>query len=250
MCLIVVGWRVHGEFPLAVAANRDEFHRRPTTAAAEWAEHPGIYAGRDLEAGGTWLGIGPGGRFAAVTNVREPGGAAGQRSRGELPRRFLAGDDTAATYCRQVDGSAYAGFNLLASDGHSLWYCSNRDPVAARELPPGIYGLSNHLLDSPWPKLLTARERFAAALEHLPDPEPMFCILADDEIVPDTELPETGVPLEWERMLSAIFVRSPAYGTRASTVLTVAADGQLRFEERSFGADGSQLQSSRISTGV
>lgn len=250
MCLIVVGWRVHSGFPLAVAANRDEFHRRPTAAATGWADHPGIYAGRDLEAGGTWLGIGHDGRFAAVTNVREPGGQPGRVSRGELPRRFLTGDASAAEYCRQVDGTAYAGFNLLASDGHRLWYCSNRDQVAPRELPPGIYGLSNHLLDSPWPKLLTARERFAVALANLPDPEPMFGLLADDEIVPDTELPETGVPLEWERMLSAIFVRSPAYGTRASTVLTVAADGHLSFEERSFGADGSWLQSSRISTGV
>jgi uncharacterized protein with NRDE domain len=250
MCLIVVGWHAQRGFPLAVAANRDEFHHRPTATAAEWADHPGIYAGRDLEAGGTWLGIGRGGRFAAVTNVREPGAGPGRISRGELPRRFLAGDISAAAYCHQVDGAAYAGFNLLVSDGHSLWYCSNRDKVAARELPPGIYGLSNHLLDSPWPKLLTARERFAAALASLPDPEPMFGILADDEIVPDTELPETGVPLEWERMLSAIFVRSAAYGTRASTVLTVTADRYLRFEERSFGPDGRRLQSSRISTGV
>lgn len=250
MCLIVVGWRAHPGFTLAVAANRDEFHRRPTSAAAEWADHPGTYGGRDLEAGGTWLGIGRGGRFAAVTNVREPGRESGRVSRGELPLRFLASDISAAHYCRQVDGAAYAGFNLLASDGRSLWYRSNRDSVKARELPPGIYGLSNHLLDSPWPKLLTARERFAVALGNLPDPEPMFGILADDEIVPDTELPETGVPLEWERMLSAIFVRSPAYGTRASTVLTVAADGHLRFEERSFGPDGKLFQSSRISTGV
>jgi uncharacterized protein with NRDE domain len=250
MCLIVVGWRAHAAYPLAVGANRDEFHRRPTAAAAEWADHPGIYGGRDLEAGGTWLGVGRGGRFAAVTNVREPGREAGRVSRGELPLRFLAGDVSAAEFCRQVDGAAYAGFNLLASDGRSLWYCSNRDKVAARELPPGVYGLSNHLLDSPWPKLLSARERFADSLASLPDPEPIFGILADNEIVPDPELPVTGVPLEWERMLSAIFVRSPNYGTRASTVLTVAADDRLRFEERSFAADGSLLQSSRISTGV
>ena len=250
MCLIVVGWRVHAEYPLVVAANRDEFYARPTAAAAAWDDPPGIVGGRDLEAGGTWLGIGGDGRFAAVTNVREPGTAKGERSRGQLTLDFLAGRQSAAAYAREIDGAAFSGFNLLLADGKALWYIGNRDPRTPRELAPGIYGLSNHLLDSPWPKLLSARQRFAQALATLPDRATLFDILADDEVVADEELPETGVPLEWERLLSAIFVRSPTYGTRASTVVAMAADGRIAFEERSFGASGAPLQSSVISTGV
>ena len=143
----------------------------------------------------------------------------------------------------------YSGFNLLVGDGQSLWYCSNRG-AKPLELAPGVYGLSNHLLDSPWPKLLTARQRFSQALTHLPDREPLFGILADDEIVPDNELPDTGIPLDWERRLSAIFVRAEGYGTRASTVVVQAADGSIVFEERSFGPGGAATQSSLISTSV
>ena len=249
MCLIVVGWRVHPDYPLLVAANRDEFYERPTALAGCWPDAPEIIAGRDLEAGGTWLGITRSGRFAAVTNVREPGATPGIHSRGRLTRDFLAGHQHAADYVRQLPFADYSGFNLLAGDGNALWYCSNRgaSPVA---LAPGVYGLSNHLLDSPWPKLLTARQRFAAALPSVPELSALFEILADDEIVPDDELPATGVPLEWERRLSAIFIHSENYGTRASTVVLQAADGAITFEERSFGPHGQPLQSSLISTGV
>jgi uncharacterized protein with NRDE domain len=148
-----------------------------------------------------------------------------------------------------LDYAAYSGFNLLLSDGESLHYASNRGPLA-QSLLPGIYGLSNHLLDSPWPKLISARERFSAALNGLPASQAIFDILGDDEIVPDDQLPNTGVPLEWERRLSAIFVRSPDYGTRASTLVTVNVEKSLFFEERSFGPNGQPLQSSVISTGV
>lgn len=250
MCLIVIGWRVHAGFPLVVAANRDEFHARRTAAAAAWADVSGVFGGRDLEAGGTWLGARRDGRFAAVTNVREPGAPSGSRSRGHLTAGFLASDDGAGDYADAVTGTDYAGFNLLLCDGKALWYCSNRDRTSPRELPPGIYGLSNHLLDSPCPKLVSARSRFADALARLPERKAFFDILADDEIVPDAELPATGVPREWERLLSAIFVRSPAYGTRASTVLAVAADGGIVLEECSFAPDGSPDQLSTISTGV
>jgi uncharacterized protein with NRDE domain len=249
MCLIVVGWRVHADYPLLVAANRDEFYARPTAGAGYWMDAPQIIAGRDLQAGGTWLGITRGGRFAAVTNVREPGTTQGLHSRGRLTRNFLAGSQSAADYVAQIALAEYSGFNLLAGDGTELWYCSNRGapPLA---LAPGVYGLSNHLLDSPWPKLLTARQRFTQALASLPERDPLFAILADDEIVPDNELPDTGVPLEWERRLSAIFVHSENYGTRASTVLIQAASGAITFEERSFGPNGRPLQSSLISTAV
>ena len=249
MCLIVIGWRVHPAYSLVVAANRDEFHARPTAPAEFWPDAPEVIAGRDLEAGGTWLGITRNGRFAAVTNVREAAAAKGRHSRGRLTRDFLVGRHRAADYVGEIDRAAYSGFNLLVSDGESLWYCSNRGATSL-ELAPGVYGLSNHLLDSPWPKLLTARQGFTRALARLPDLAPLFAILADDEIVPDTELPDTGIPLEWERRLSAIFVRSEPYGTRASTVVMLAAEGGITFEERSFGPDGQPLQSSRISTGV
>lgn len=249
MCLIVVGWRVHPDFPLVVAANRDEFHARPTAVANFWANAPEVIAGRDLEAGGTWLGITRSGRFAAVTNVREPRAAKGIHSRGRLTQAFLEGRQTPADHVGRIEMGNYAGFNLLVGDGQSLWYCSNRG-AKPLELSPGVYGLSNHLLDSPWPKLLTARQGFAQAMTRLPDREPLFGILADDEIVPDTELPDTGIPLDWERRLSAIFVRAEGYGTRASTVVVQSTDGSISFEERSFGPGGAPIQSSVISTGV
>ncbi|MFC5301136.1 NRDE family protein [Azospira restricta] len=237
MCLILVAWRAHPDYPLVVAANRDEFFARPTASAARWADAPQVLAGRDLEAGGTWLGVAAGGRFAAVTNVREPGRPQGARSRGRLTADFLTGDASAAEYAAAIDGAAYSGFNLLVSDGRALWYASNRI-AAPHPLSPGIYGVSNHLLDTPWPKLATAKARFAAALPRLPAEEDFFALLADDEIVPDRHLPATGVSLEWERRLSAIFVRSSDYGTRASTLLVQRDDGGARLHERSYGSGG------------
>ncbi|MCL2524249.1 MAG: NRDE family protein [Betaproteobacteria bacterium] len=249
MCLIVVGWQAHPDYPLVVAANRDEFYARPTADAAPWFDAPDIFGGIDLEAGGTWLGIRRDGRFAAVTNVREPGMGKGERSRGLLARDFLLGGAAALDYAAGVDDQLYAGFNLLLSDGGQLVYCSNRD-AAPRLLPPGIYGLSNDRLDSPWPKLLTARQRFAAALAALPGDAALFSLLADDEIAPDADLPSTGVPLEWERLLSAIFVKSENYGTRASTIAWQRRDGEVHLRERRFGPWDQTLQSSLISTAV
>jgi uncharacterized protein with NRDE domain len=258
MCLIIVGWRVHADFPLIVAANRDEFYARPTAAAGRWPEVPQVLGGRDLEAGGTWLGISDTGRFAAVTNVREPGMPPGQRSRGDLTREFLLGTATAAAYAEGIDGTAFAGFNLLVADGEALYYRSNRHGDTEK-LAPGIYGLSNHRLDTPWPKLLTARQRFSQAIAALPDtnvltePGPFFTffeLLADAATVDDANLPKTGVSLEWERRLSAIFVKSADYGTRASTVLLQHANGRINLHERSFGPHGQPLQFSQISTGV
>jgi uncharacterized protein with NRDE domain len=249
MCLIVVGWRVHPDYPLVVAANRDEFYARPTAIAARWPDTPQIIGGIDLEAGGTWLGVTESGRFAAVTNVREPNMAKAASSRGALTRDFLLADLPAGNYAAQIEGSHYAGFNLLLSDGESLLYCSNRDGKP-RALPPGIYGLSNHLLDSPWPKQVQARQRFTAALQHLPEEAAFFELLADQSIVADDKLPQTGVPLEWERLLSAVFVKSENYGTRASTLLWQGSDGMLKLHEQSFGPNGQALQSSVISTSL
>lgn len=249
MCLIVVGWRTNDRFPLVVAANRDEFYARPTDALARWNDALQVIAGRDLEAGGTWLGITDSGRFAAVTNVREPGMPKGALSRGELTRRFLLGTESALAYAEAINGSQYAGFNLLLGDGETLIYRSNRDG-APRVLEPGIYGLSNHLLDTPWPKLVQARTRFANAQCQLPDESGLFALLADKTLVADANLPKTGVPLEWERLLSAVFVQSETYGTRASTVAWQRSDGAVSIHEKSFGPYGRLLQSSVISTGV
>ncbi|PKO92390.1 MAG: hypothetical protein CVU16_06485 [Betaproteobacteria bacterium HGW-Betaproteobacteria-10] len=247
MCLIVIGWRAHPEYPLVVAANRDEFYTRPTANAAPWPDAPQVFGGIDLEAGGTWLGITEAGRFAAVTNVREPNMIKGISSRGQLPRDFLLSDNSAADYASQIDGGQYSGFNLLLGDGASLIYCSNRNGQA-RALPPGIYGLSNHMLDSPWPKLVQAREGFSQALQDMPGDEKFFHLLADQNIVADENLPQTGVPLAWERLLSAVFVQSESYGTRASTVLWQGLDGTIRLHEKCFGEKGQPLQSSLIST--
>lgn len=249
MCLIVLGWRAHADFPLLVAANRDEFYARPTAFAERWPASPQIIGGRDLEAGGTWLGITDSGRFAAVTNVREPGMSKGRRSRGDLTRDFLLSEISAEDYVKGLEMSDFSGFNLFVSDGSVLYYCSNRHALPER-LSPGIYGVSNHLLDTPWPKLVTARDAFADALGALPDETAFFSLLANREQVEDARLPKTGVALEWERLLSAIFVQSEDYGTRASTVVKIGADGSASLHERSFGPRGAELQSSMISTAV
>lgn len=249
MCLIVVGWRAHSDYPLVVAANRDEFYARPTADAARWPDAPQVIGGIDLEAGGTWLGVSETGRFAAVTNVREPGMVPGARSRGALTRDFLLSSESASDYAMRIEGSLFSGFNLLLCDGQSLFYCSNRDGEP-RALAPGIYGLSNHLLDSPWPKLLQARQSFGEALQHLPAEQAFFDLLADQAIVADENLPKTGVHIDWERLLSAVFVKSENYGTRASTLVWQRSDGMVKLHEQTFGANGQPLQSSVISTSV
>ena len=245
MCLILVAWRSHPDFPLVVAANRDEFYARPSAPAGPWAEDPRVLGGRDLEAGGSWLGARRDGRFAAVTNVREPGVPKGPRSRGLLVGDFLLGGQEPGEYAAAIQDRDYSGYNLLVADDRALWYRSNREG-GARELPPGIYGVSNHLLDTPWPKLVTAKARFHAALEQLPGADPLFGILGDTEIVPDQHLPHTGLPPDWERMLSAVFVRSATYGTRASTILTWDRNRTLSLQERRFGVQGVPLGATRL----
>jgi len=237
MCLIVLAWQVHPDYPLVVAANRDEFFARPAAPAGFWVDHPDVLAGRDLQAGGSWLGVTRQHRFAALTNYREgsrqdPNAA----SRGALVADFLSGQDDPQRYLEALAqrGEQYNGFNLFVGDGEHLAYYTNRGQ-GWRALEPGIYGLSNHLIDTPWPKLAAAKTAFAAALAQLPATKAFFDLLAEREIVADAHLPETGVALEWERILSAVFVSSPDYGTRASTLLTLARSGQVTLTERSFG---------------
>lgn len=241
MCLIVFAWRPGTARPLIVAANRDEFHARPTHALAAWEDAPGVYAGRDLEAGGTWLGVGPQGRFAALTNIRDPRQPLGPRSRGELVAAYLRGELGVEAYLDQVASRSgqYSGFNLLVGDGQQLGYLHARE-AGPRLLSSGVYGLSNAGLDTPWPKLVKARSGLEGLLDS-DDPQRLLALLADAQPAPDSELPETGVGLATEKLLSSVFIASQNYGTRASTVLIVDGQGRRRMIERSFGPFGGHL---------
>jgi uncharacterized protein with NRDE domain len=239
MCLILFAYRQRDDYPLILIANRDEYYARPTRHAHWWDDAP-VFGGRDLEAGGTWLGIGRGGRFAAVTNVREPGGMkAGKISRGELTRGFLTGSGTAEAYLEDIGAHAadYAGFNLLFGDTRQFWFLSNRAPEA-RRVEPGVYGISNGAFDEPWPKLSSGKAELAAQLDGDIESGRLMDILTDHRTAEDHRLPNTGVPLDVERMLSSRFIRSPDYGTRASTVLRIGADGRVDFSEQNFGKHG------------
>jgi uncharacterized protein with NRDE domain len=241
MCLIVFAWRPGHAQPLIVAANRDEFYARPSLPLAQWPEAPHVHAGRDLEAGGTWLGVGANGRFAALTNIRDPHQPPARKSRGELVARFLNGDMPIGDYLSDVAARSleYSGFNLLIGNANELWHFNARESEAVM-LPSGVYGLSNAGLDTPWPKLLKAR---AALEEVLDDPQPqaLLALLNDSQPAPFAELPDTGVGLATETLLSSVFIASPTYGTRASTALIVQADGTRWMVERSFGPYGGHL---------
>ncbi len=238
MCLILFAWRNHPRYDLIVAANRDEFHERPTAAAEPWEEAPHVLAGRDLRSGGTWLGISTSGRFAAVTNYRDPASLKTDApSRGGLASEFLLGAEPPGAYLDRIAPSAdrYNGFSLLVGDRDSLHYYSNRGGTL--ELKTGIYGLSNRLLDTDWEKVTGGKKDFAGALAGKePDVEDIFRVLADRRPAPDDRLPDTGVGTEWERLLSSRFIASPQYGTRSSTVVLVDGNGRIRFIERSFDA--------------
>jgi uncharacterized protein with NRDE domain len=215
MCLILVAWQVHDDFPLVVAANRDEFHARPALAAAFWPDKPGILAGRDLQAGGTWLGVSRSGRFASVTNYRGGHDPAAGESRGALVSRFLENGLDPGSYVAGLKSAAYSGFNLFAADRGSLWWLSNRGN-GARRLEPGFYALGNLLLDSP--EVMAVKARFEDTQAAI---EPMFALLSAAKIV------------------------APEYGTRCSTVVLAGRDGRTQFAERAFdaaGANGSTLR--------
>jgi uncharacterized protein with NRDE domain len=247
MCLIVFAWKAHPEFPLVVAANRDEFHARPTAAAGFWDDQPGILAGRDLESMGTWLGVTRSGKFAAVTNFRDATSAPREAvSRGLLASRYLASAAAPGAFAKTIaaDGGAYRGFNLLVGDGQEMWWVSNRGSEAL-ELEPGLHGLSNHLLDTPWPKVAQGKARLLEALARAPAVEPLLTLLSDTAEAAEEDLPDTGIGAQRERLLSPARIVSPSYGTRSSSALVVGADGRVRFAERAFGSDGSELDTRR-----
>jgi uncharacterized protein with NRDE domain len=238
MCLILFAHRAHRDFPLVFAANRDEFHARPTAAARFWSDAPGVLAGRDLRAGGTWMGLATDGRWAALTNVRDPMAPLdAPRSRGELVADYLREAHEPAAFVAAVAEriAEYAGFNLVVGDAESVHYLGSRSPEP-RVLPPGVYGLSNDVLDSPWPKVRDGTRELQRIVRKDGKPKvgSLFEVLARTDPAPDDLLPDTGVGRDLERMLSSSFIVGADYGTRASTVLLIDATGQATFEERSF----------------
>lgn len=239
MCLILFAYRQHPNYPLVVAANRDEFYKRSTAAMDQWPDHPDILAGRDLEGMGTWMGITRSGRLAAVTNYRDPKSQkTGAPSRGQLVTEFLASDMPPDIYLGTIrtEGHRFNGFNLLVGALDNLWYYSNKD-AAPRQLEAGIYGVSNHLLNTPWPKVQHGRTALADLLEKTADSihhEALFSILENQATAPDHLLPQTGVGYEWEKILSSTFITSPTYGTRSSTLLTIDIEGEATIIERTW----------------
>ncbi len=243
MCLILLAWQVHPKFPCVLAANRDEFHERPTRSAEWWTDHEGMLAGRDLKEGGTWLGVTRSGRFAALTNFRDPRlQRTDVRSRGTLVTDVLDSGRSVAeslAYLRSV-AHDYNAFNMIFSDGERLGvFESVRGD--GRELGPGIFGLSNDLLDTPWPKVRNAKSRLASALTDPHEVSALMNLLRDDRQAPDAELPETGISMEWERLLSSAFVRADRYGTRCSTVFRIGDDRHAHFDEWSWGLAGEEI---------
>jgi len=256
VCLILFCVEAHPTYRLILGANRDEFYERPTAPLAWWddaAASPAapfsILGGRDRRGGGTWMGITRAGRFAALTNFRDPASNLSDApSRGALVKNFLAGRASPQAYLADIarSGAAYNGFNLLIGDGKALYYYSNRHPGAGKAIQlvlPGVHGLSNRFLDTPWPKVARGKKAMARLCGGgRIDPEAMLDLLADRVRAPDDLLPDTGVGMEWERILSPIFIGSPTYGTRSSSVLLIGADGKVEFVERTFVPDGRSVR--------
>lgn len=256
MCLIALAWRCHPRYRLALIANRDELHARPSAPAGPDPEYPGVYGGRDLQQGGSWLMVSQRGRLAAVTNVRV--GLAGEpspRSRGALVRGFVVSESSTAEWLAslQPDAANHGPFNLVVWDGVSLAFAGNHPAYAMHAIAPGVHAMSNGAFDAPWPKSTHATQALSSWLAqdidgpmHEVDVKPLLAALADTRPAPDGALPDTGVGLELERRLSPPFVRNARYGTRCSTVVLVGEDG-MRFVERRFGPDGRPRGQSDVS---
>jgi len=249
MCLIIFAHQVSRTYPLLLAANRDEFHERPTTAAGFWPDHPSLLAGRDERLGGTWMGITRDGRFAAVTNFRDPAATAqAPRSRGELPLDYLLGQQSPRDYLRDISrrSSQYAGFTLLVGDRQSLWQLSNglqpgeENHSAPRELGPGIYGLSNASLDTPWPKVVKGKKKLQQLIntEQAANHDTLLELVSDRTLASQDELLAVGMGTDMEQLLSSQFIQSEDYGTRTSTTLWVDRGGTASWRENSYDNQG------------
>lgn len=237
MCLLLLSFNTNHRYPLILAGNRDEFYNRPTQPLHKWKTNPLIAAGRDLRSGGTWLAISEEGRFAAVTNFRNPNRCRKNvRTRGELVTNFLTCSLPAEQSAERIGNNAahYEGFNLIMGDGERVWYL-NETGQPLSEIPPGTHVLSNARLNTPWPKALCSKKQFQSLIsaEEIV-PEPFFELLLDSKTFPDSELPSTGVSFEMERSLSALFIRMPGYGTRSSALLTLDHEGQFTLIERTY----------------
>ena len=250
MCLILFAYNVHPAYRLILAANRDEFYERPSAPADFWTRDPQILAGLDLKEKGTWLGVTRSGKFAAITNYRDPASWQTQApSRGKLVSRYLTGSNDPEKYLRNISKKAHAynGFNILLGDANNLFAYSNRGEI--QKLSDGIYGLSNRLLNTPWPKVKRGKNLLKAALEKKGNEldESLFALLADRRPPPDDELPQTGVGLEWERILSPVFITSPVYGTRSSTILLIGKNRRVKFVEKVYDGRPEPWVTSRFS---
>ncbi len=249
MCLILFAYRAHPDYPLVLAANRDEFYDRPSAPAQFWPPSGTILGGRDLSAGGTWLAVSKVGKLAAVTNFRDAKRDPAPRSRGHLVSEYVGSEANAQTHLRALHSmrSEYGGFNLLLVDAKGMHYTSNKAHIEAI-VPVGVHGLSNHLLDTAWPKVETGKAQLTELLGRSPEKwgEGLFALLAKRSQAPDYLLPHTGVGPDWEKKLSAAFIHSPGYGTRASTIILWRRDGRLDFIERGFDAEGHLLEERRF----
>jgi uncharacterized protein with NRDE domain len=246
MCLILFSYRMHCDYRLILAANRDEFYNRPTAPLAYWEEHPDVLAGRDLKSNGTWLGVTRSGRIAAVTNYRDPATyLPSAPSRGILVSNYLTGNSFPRQYLNTISkiGHTYNGFNLIAGDESGLYYYSNR-ASGIRKLRPGFYGISNHLLDTAWPKVNKGKARLRTQVtgKDKIELEKIWRVLADRSPVLDAELPDTGVGLQWERILSPVFISSQDYGTRSSSIVLIEKSGQITIMERTFLNSGNEIK--------
>ena len=241
MCLIALSWQPDSEMPLSLVANRDEFYHRPASPVHFWEDHPVILGGKDLEAGGTWLAVSQKGRFAAITNYREVPIPQGKKSRGALVKDFLISEASPEAYLNLIkqNKTDYAGFNLLLGTGKELFYYSNKSPENQyQNLPAGIYGLCNHLLDTPWPKLVAARSKFTELLKENASPERFIEMMHDNTQAKEALLPDTGVGLSREKLLSSRFIASDNYGTRNTSVIRLDKSGTLRWTEQNYQPQG------------
>ncbi|WP_100398613.1 NRDE family protein [Bacillus sp. FJAT-44742] len=252
MCLVAVAYKVHSKYPLIIAANRDEFYNRPTSLLHQWKDAPFVYAGRDLKKGGTWMGMTKHGYLAALTNVRDGNEKEKERSRGEITAGFLKKEDTESFFQKlSKEKDEFNGFNLIAGTVDNLFYYSNKqEGREAEAMLPGIHGLSNAQLNSPWPKVDKVKQKMKKLIQDEPftdlPVEPLFAALTDTDKAPDQFLPNTGISIEMERLLSSPFIISPSYGTRSQTVLAVTADYNAKMIERTF-TNGGQVKEQSFS---